>query len=256
MPNIFYKTFLLLQKKMKKHSIFSILLFFIGGIYSINAQDIIILKNGKTIEGNIIGIESSIIKYRKATDPDSWWNLLDLYYVIDIRYSDGTYEFNDDYSITVNERIQLYKLEKEENILAKNNEELNFGISADAGGAIPIGELTPGGISVNFEVIKNSFYSFMNISVPIDYTTKNIGFGFTGIFNYLWKSKIGDFFVGGGLGYTYLYKNSFFIFGATAGYRFVTSSGMYFSVGGFIGGEFSKEFNLYFNPILGVGYTF
>ena len=102
------------------------------------------------------------------------------------------------------------------------------------------------------DLIKNNFYSIINISIPIE---NNIGFGFSGIFNYLWKSKIGDFYLGGGLGYTY-HTNHFFTFGANAGYRFVTSFGMFFNAGGYIGGKINDGFELDIKPVLGVGYVF
>ena len=233
---------------MKNTIIFSVLLFLVGGIYYANAKDFIALKGGGNIEAEVLEITSSEIRYRRLGSPPEFIYSMPLDKIRQVKYENGTEQNIRKNNNGVYEIIDLTPSSKE-------TEPLTFALSTNAGEAIPIGELTPGGISVNFEFIKNNFYSFMNLSVPIIYKTKDVGFGFTGNFNYLWKSKIGDFFLGGGLGYTYL-ENHFFIFGANAGYRFVTSSGMYFSVGGFIGGEFSKEFSLYFNPILGVGYTF
>ena len=62
--------------------------------------------------------------------------------------------------------------------------------------------------------------------------------------------------MGGGLGYTYLDENNFFTFGANAGYRYVTSFGMYFSLGGYFGGMLSEEISLDLKPLLGIGYLF
>ena len=132
-------------------------------------------------------------------------------------------------------------------------QKLKIGIYANAGGAIPLGdELIPGGPSVNVELIKNNFYSVINLSVPIE---GDVGFGFSGLFNYLWKSKIGDFYLGGGLGYTY-HTYHFFTFGASAGYRFVTSFDVFFSAGVYIGGRINEDFELDIKPILGAGYVF
>ena len=73
--------------------------------------------------------------------------------------------------------------------------------------------------------------------------------------HYLWNSKIGDFYLGGGLGYTY-FTNHFFTFGANVGYRYVTSFGMYLGAGAYIGGKYYDKFELDLRPILGVGYVF
>ena len=139
----------------------------------------------------------------------------------------------------------------------EEKEKMTFGINANAGGTIPLGDtLTPGGPAVNFDFIKGNFYSFINLSIPLEYKNKNIGFGFLGVFNYLWNSKIGDFYLGGGLGYEYL-TNHFFTFGANAGYRFVTSFGMYLGAGAYVGGKINKDnFDLDIRPILGFGYVF
>ena len=144
-------------------------------------------------------------------------------------------------------------------ILGDNNEivvlqkDTHIGINANAGGLIPLGDtLESGGPSFNFELIKNKFYSNINLSIPFD---NGVGFGFSGIFNYIWKNKIGDFYLGGGLGYTY-HNNHFFTFGANVGYRFVTSFGMFFNAGGYVGGKINDSIELDIRPILGIGYVF
>ena len=153
--------------------------------------------------------------------------------------------------------VRYFYIPKDDKSTTVNNENSNkliVGINANAGGLIPLGEtIKSGGPSVNIEFIRNSFYSIINLSVPIE--GDNIGFGFSGIFNHLWKSKIGGFYLGGGIGYTYQ-KEHFFTFGANVGYRFVTSIGMYFNTGGYIGGKVNEGITLDIKPILSVGYNF
>jgi len=151
------------------------------------------------------------------------------------------------------EKIAEKDRAKNQKTTESNSDKLIVGINANAGGLIPLGNtLKQNGPSFNIEFIKNSFYSNISFSIPIQ---DNIGFGFSSIFNYLWKSKIGDFYLGGGLGYTY-HTNHFFTFGANVGYRFVTSFGMYFSAGGYIGGRMNDNIELDIRPLLGMGYSF
>jgi len=82
------------------------------------------------------------------------------------------------------EQIRLAKIEE------KENEKLAIGINANAGDAIPIGDLNPGSLSFNTEFNKGNFYFIINLNVPY----KPWGFGFLGIFNYLWKTKTGGFY--------------------------------------------------------------
>jgi hypothetical protein len=153
------------------------------------------------------------------------------------------------------EKIAERDRAKTQRIAESNSDKLNIGINANAGGLIPLGnDFKSSGPSANIEFIKNNFYSIINLNIPIE--NDDVGFGFSGIFNYLWKSKIGDFYLGGGLGYTY-HTDHFFTIGVNAGYRFVTSFGMYFCVGGYLGGKINDDNTMLdIRPVLGVGYMF
>ena len=135
-----------------------------------------------------------------------------------------------------------------------DSEKLLFGINANAGGLIPLGAIKSSGPSINLEFLKGNFLSIINLNVSIE-NEKNFGFGFSGLFNYLWKSKIGDFYLGGGLGYLFQ-EDHYFTFGANVGYRYITSFGMYFNIGGYIGGKISNSFILDIRPVVGAGYNF
>jgi hypothetical protein len=113
-----------------------------------------------------------------------------------------------------------------------------------------------------------------------------------GTVNYFWHSRIGGFYLGGGLGFIHTanayfydedgtawavpevsgvacYSNNF-TFGLNTGYKFLTSSGLYFRTGAFIGmsiiSQYVESYGLreksptyasaYFKPDLSIGYSF
>jgi len=225
---------------MKCHCVFA-LVFLFGGVCSVSAQnwtpkDFIVPKNINSdwILAEVIKVTETEIYYRRFVNDKLEGSIrsIPLHTVRYIRYKDGSYVF--------------FKIEPPD-------VPLNIGINVNGGGLIPLGnKIRSGGPSVNVEFIKKNFYSLVNLSIPIQH---NVGFGFSGIFNYLWNSKIGDFYLGGGLGYTY-HTYHFFTFGVSAGYRFVTSFGMYFGAGAYIGGKINNVITLDIKPILGIGYVF
>ena len=135
-----------------------------------------------------------------------------------------------------------------------------------------------------------------NVIIPIG-TSKGIGGLLT--FNYFWYSPIGGFYLGGGIGYiwsksestrndlwngyvqtsgTLRHEEENLAAGLNVGYKFITRSGVYFRVGGFIGMSYLSEedftphnytlldykqgaqrknrVSFYFKPELAFGYTF
>ena len=249
---------------MKK--IIFIIVIFLLGIYSLYSQDLITNRIRYTVNS-----VSGKVEFQHPNVSNLW-----------IKVTQGN-NFNQDIRIRVPSNASLILSDVDNNIfeikqslegrissliIGENDEEalakrrlssidsdkMFFGINANAGGVIPLGNtLDPSGPSLNFEFIKNNFYSIVNVNLPIQNNT--VGFGFSGIFNYLWKSKIGEFYLGGGLGYTYQ-DNHFLTFGANAGYRFITSFVMFFNAGGYIGGKINDAFTLDIRPVLGAGYLF
>ena len=257
---------------MKRIVIFSLAFLFIG-IIELFPQDLIILKNGQRIEAKVLEVSSTVIKYNFMFDVDGIVLSIPTHRVRSIKYNDKTVIRNEqrrqkNLAKLEQDRLELIARIKHENQIieqydishllknepsVKESEKMIFGINANAGGLIPLGNtLVSGGPSINLEFIKNNFYSMVNISMPIQ---DNIGFGFLGIFNYLGKSRIGDFYLGGGLGYIY-HNFHFFTFGVNAGYRYVTSFGMHFNAGAYIGGKLNDGIDLDIRPVLGIGYSF
>jgi len=125
------------------------------------------------------------------------------------------------------------------------------------------------GPSINLDFTKRTFNSEINIVFPsLGYVSNNEaagGFGILGTFNYFRRSQLGGFYLGGGLGYIYTkllnWSEHLFTFGANTGYKFITNSGMYYRVGGFIGlgfinGDESFDINAFLKPDLSIGYSF
>jgi len=239
-----------------------VILFVFAGIFSATAQDQIIFHNGGTFTAKIMEITRKNVIYKHLDDLDGPMYSVHLSSVHSIRYENGRQErietmyrreFNEPYPFDgsiLSDAQRRYEGES-------GNDRLRIAISADAGGLISIvGDTFEfGDPSTKVEFIKNNFLSIINISIPTQFQENDFRIGFSGMFNYLWKSKIGDFYLGGGLGYTYR-NDHFFTFGVNVGYRFVTSSGMYYGAGVYIGGKLNDEINLDIKPILGTGYMF
>jgi hypothetical protein len=132
-----------------------------------------------------------------------------------------------------------------------------FGISANAGGAIGYA-LGKSGAGVTIELGKGNFNSEINLMIPTG------GFGLLLTFNSFIPSRIGGFYVGGGIGLSF-YRRFFTEYSVAAGlnigYKFVMKSGLYFRTGGFVGFDFgsilgwNNEFPVFIKPDLAVGWT-
>jgi|GEM_PF-5337402 len=149
-----------------------------------------------------------------------------------------------------------------ENRETEETDKLTVGVNINPAGFMLSGP------SVNVDFTKGSFNSEIYLIFPsLSFVTNNDmagGFGFLGMFNYFWHSRIGGGYLGGGIGYIYtrlpdLPAHTFAV-GANAGYKFLTKSGMYYRVGGFFGMEFVTEnfesyTGIYFKPDMTIGYN-
>ena len=77
---------------MKRFGFFVIILLFIGGLFSVNAQDIIVLRDGNIIEAKIIEISDIEIRYKKFGHLDGPNIVLSLDKILSIKYENGTIE--------------------------------------------------------------------------------------------------------------------------------------------------------------------
>jgi len=74
---------------MKKLYLLTIALFLVGGVFSANAQDLIVLKTGTMIEGKVMEISPTEIRYKRADHLDGPTIVLPANTVLSIRYQNG-----------------------------------------------------------------------------------------------------------------------------------------------------------------------
>jgi len=77
---------------MKHFYILVIALFFAGGIVSVSAQDLIILKNGTVVEARVVEISTTEIRYRRFSHLDGPVIVVPVDSVLSIRYENGITE--------------------------------------------------------------------------------------------------------------------------------------------------------------------
>ena len=77
---------------MKRLYIFTVLFFIIGGALFVNAQDLIILKDGNTIEAIVLEISPTEIRYKRLDHLDGPTIVIMAVDVLSIRYENGRTE--------------------------------------------------------------------------------------------------------------------------------------------------------------------
>ena len=244
---------------MKSFYIF-VAMFFLLGLSSISAQDLIVLKNGEIIEARVLEISPSEIKYKRIEHLDGPTIVINASDVLSIRYENGRQEIINAVPVAGQRSVTT----------AIDTDRFIFGINANAGGALSYiwqGSSGPSGASVNIELGKGNFNSEINIIFPVG------GFGFLVTLNYFWHSRIGGLYLGGGVGYSY-YKQwdygwkkmmnaASMPIGLNIGYKFVTRSGMYFRTGALTGLDVGYFWHnmwtdirpFYIKPDIAIGWT-
>ena len=77
---------------MKKFCIFISMFVFIGGLFSANAQDIIVLRDGNMIEAKVTEISPTEIRYKRFSHLDGPTIVISISSVLSVRYENGTVE--------------------------------------------------------------------------------------------------------------------------------------------------------------------
>ena len=221
------------------------------------SQDLIIMKNGNLIEAKILEISPSEIRYKRINHLDGPTIVILAADVLSVRYENGRQEIIN----AVPAAGQTTQAANSQNTAIDPNKFI-FGVNANAGGLINI--LGGGvGTGINFELGKGKFNSEINIMFPYG------GIGILVTFNGFFPSRIGGFYIGGGIGfslYEYYYSGRYeteiafsLPLGLNIGYKFVTKSGLFFRTGAFTGLDFIAlgrgDFPIYFKPDLAVGWT-
>lgn len=235
--------------------------FLLLGIFSINAQDLIVLRDGNIIEAKVMEISQTEIRYKRFEHLEGPTIVVPAANVLSIRYENGTSEIITSAPVPVSVQPNTQTQRTDNTAIDQNR--FIFGINANAGGAIGYA-LASSGAGVNIELGKGRFNSEINLLFPRG------GFGALITFNGFWPSKIGGFYLGGGFGYSffkaYNRRDEFNIFdtlpvGLNIGYKFVTKSGLYFRTGAFTAFDFGYimdrniQQGFYFKPDLSIGWT-
>ena len=242
-----------------KHGIFAAVFLLIGGVFYVNAQDIIVLKDGNMIEAKVLEISTSEIKYKRFNHLDGPTIVVSTDNVLSVRYENGITEIiNAEAGKTKNTTI--------------DQDKFIFGINANGGGALGYVWKRSTGAGINIELGKGHFNTEINLMFPSG------GFGILFTFNGFWPSRIGGFYLGGGGGYSffkYYRKDDGYGYtllgwltvhtgqaGLNIGYKFITKSGIYFRTGIFAGVDFALIFwpdsdliPVYIKPDLAIGWT-
>jgi len=259
-----------------KSCILAAVFLFTCGVFSVNAQDLIVLKDGNMIEAKVTEISATEIRYKPFNNLDGPTVVVPAANVMSIRYENGTTEvINAAPSISVKKKAPVLDPKK-----------LYFGISAEPSGFLTYGPF------ISTEFTKNHFNAQVYLSFPsIGLLVKADGFGIgAGVsLNYLWHTRIGAFYLGGLFDYTgykihipglirmyngkytngkYDYDSqdawqSNYILAMNLGFKFILSSGLYFTTGGSIGATMSDDIRnpgfkagFFARPNIAVGYIF
>ena len=231
------------------------------GTFSINAQDLIILRDGNVIEAIVIELSPSEIRYRRFDHLDGPIIVIPTVNVLSIRYENGRLEtFDTTYTSDV---------QNDKNISsAMDPNRLTFGINIDPSGFALFGP------SASMEFTKGKLNTQIDFRFPSIGLLNNDtgGFGIGLGFNYFHHTRIGGFYLGG------MYEFSYFSVGGgewytehvwaiNTGYKFVLSPGIYFRTGVYLGGGLDFGLNGRYNengpigrfvirPDLSIGYNF
>jgi len=251
-------------------------LFLLVGICSVTAQDLIIMRDGNIIEARVMEVSPTEIRYKRFEHLDGPTIVIPAANVLSIRYENGTTEI-----ITAIPAIgqQTTQASNSQDTAIDPNKFI-FGINANAGGALGYIWEGSSGFGINIELGKGKFNSEINLMFPTG------GFGALVTFNGFFPSRIGGFYLGGGIGFSYFetygpngqeyvsygsgyggyfrdiygyYTALSLPVGLNIGYKFVIRSGLYFRIGVFAGYDFFWGTNnlgpVYLKPDLAIGWT-
>ena len=191
------------MKKAKKWYIF-VVVFLFEGVF-VNAQDLIVMRNGDMIEAKVVEISPVEIRYKRFDHLDGPTVILPKTDVLSIRYENGRVEAINAVSPAVQENAKTDKP------YAINPNKLAFGFYFD-----PLGILFDGG-KLTLDFTKGKFNTQINLIAP-SLEGLNVSFGggqtlggFGLVFNYFDPSRVGGFYMGGmaeySIGFTSWYSS-------------------------------------------------
>ena len=260
---------------MKSFNIFAVV-FFLAGICSVSAQDLIILRDGSMIEAKVTEISPVEIRYKRYENLDGPTIVLPRIDILSIRHENGTYEILNAGTVQESPRVEKPVIQTSKpRTTALDPDIWTIGFNINPAG------IFLDGASICLEFGKGNFNMEINIFLPFISIGNDFGFGGLFTFNYFHHTSNGGTYLGMGIGlvgYDYdshgdWYGGFFMCFslGINAGYKFVASSGLYFRTGIYLGVGYYMDFyysyhpssdyhdegiTVDFKPSLSVGYCF
>ena len=147
---------------MRQFCIFAVLCFFAGGIFSAHAQDLIVMRDGNIIEAKVTEISSSEIRYKRYDHLDGPTVVVPAANVLSIRYENGKVEAVN--AAPIPATGQQTPQAGSPGTYTWNPEKLNFGISFNPAGLIPLPfEINGNELSLSADFTKGGFNSTIDI---------------------------------------------------------------------------------------------
>ena len=247
---------------MQRFCIFAVLFLLIGGAFSVYAQDLIILKDGNTIEAKVMEISPTEIKYKRFDHLDGPTIVILAVNVLSIRYENGRTEIINAVTqpattiptpsvsqpaTTIPSFLTQPATAQQANQLDRNPRFNTLGLTL---GYLGVSRF---GFSLN-GTVSPARYTFFDFNVGLGFSS----FSFNGNvnFNGFVPFRIGGWYGGLGLGggvYEFVGSmNGYFSVNAVTGFIFFD----WLNVSATLQMELVPEFDIRFKPMVGYAYRF
>ena len=235
---------------MKQFYISTVLFFIFGGLFIINAQDLIILKDGNTIEAQVIEISPTEIRYKRSDHLDGPTIVIMAVDVLSIRYENGRTEiinavFQPEIQI-LNTSAQL-KPVQETDQLDRNLRFNTLGLTMGYLGVSNFGFSLQGTVSPASYI----FFDF-NMGLGFSNFSFNGNINFNGFVPFKKGGWYGGIGLGGGMYELASLMNGFFAVNVITGFLFFN----WLNISVTLQMEVVPEFDLRFKPMVGFVYRF
>ena len=179
---------------MKRFYIFTVLFFIMGGVFFVNAQDMIILKDGNIIEARVLEISPTEIRYKRFDHLEGPTIVIMAVDVLSIRYENGRTEIINSATqpVITTPSIPGLPIPVQASDQIKPNPRLNT-----IGATIGYQGVSAFGFTLNGTVSPGN-YTFFDFNLGLGF----MSFAFNGRinFNAFVPFKIGGWYAGGGIG--------------------------------------------------------
>ena len=235
---------------MKLFYFTAFLFLFVSGIFSANAQDLIILRDGNTIEARVLEITPAEIRYKRFDHLDGPTYTILAVSVLSIRFENGRTEIINappqPVSITPSDTTRQADTQ-EENIFNSNTRFNTLGLSLGYLGVSNIGFSFNGTVSPG----PYTFFDF-NLGLGFSNFSLNANAGFNGFVPFNKGGWYGGLGIGGGM--YELFDTMYGYFAVNAGTGLILFNWLYISA--VLQIEVIPEFDIRFKPMVGYIYRF